>query len=124
MLPPVIRRVLARCGWELRRRLPEERYADLEPEFITLYERCAPATMTSIERMYALYQAVRHVDAANVPGDVVECGVWRGGSSMLAALVLGSLGERERAVWLYDTFAGMPPPAAVDRAIGGQDAAA
>ena len=123
MLPPVIRRVLARCGWELRRRLPEERYADLEPEFIALYERCAPATMTSIERMYALYQAVRHVHAAAIPGDVVECGVWRGGSSMLAALTLDSLGDRERHVWLYDTFEGMPPPADVDRSLTGQRAA-
>jgi O-methyltransferase len=124
MFADLIRGVLARRGWELRRRAPAAGHPDLEPEFIALYERCAPATMTSIERMYALYQAVRHVHAANVPGDVVECGVWRGGSSMLAALVLDSLGERERAVWLYDTFAGMPPPAEVDRAIGGQDAAA
>src|SRR5215216_5571558 len=123
MLPPFIRRVLARCGWELRRRSPEERYADLEPEFIALYERCAPATMTSIERMYALYQAVRHVHAAEAPGDVVECGVWRGGSSMLAALALESLGDRERCIWLYDTFEGMPPPAGVDRTLSGEHAA-
>jgi O-methyltransferase len=117
-----IRRALARRGWELRRRSPDVGCADLEPEFIALYERCAPATMTSIERMYALYQAVRHVHAAAIPGDVVECGVWRGGSSMLAALTLDSLGDRERRVWLYDTFEGMPPPADVDRSLTGQHA--
>src|SRR5215207_1701455 len=123
MLSHFIRRVLARRGWELRRRSPEERYADLlEPEFIALYERCAPATMTSIERMYALYQAVRHVHAAAIPGDLVECGVWRGGSSMLAALTLDSLGDRKRCVWLYDTFEGMPPPGDVDRSLIGQHA--
>jgi O-methyltransferase len=123
MLSRLIRGVLARRGWELRRRSPEAGYADLEPEFIALYERCAGATMTSIERMYALYQAVRHVHAAAVPGAVVECGVWRGGSSMLAALTLDSLGDRERHVWLYDTFEGMPPPADVDRSLTGQHAA-
>jgi len=80
--------------------------------------------MTSIERMYAVYQAVHHVHAAKIPGDVVECGVWRGGSSMLAALALDSLGERERCIWLYDTFEGMPPPAEVDRSVFGQPAAA
>ena len=97
MLKRVIRGGLARRGWELRRRSPEvehvglePQHADLEPEFIGLYERCAAATMTSIERMYALYQAVRYVHAAAIPGDVVECGVWRGGSSMLAALTLDS----------------------------------
>jgi O-methyltransferase len=118
----LIRRVLARRGLELRRVSADVGYADLEPEFIALYERCAPATMTSIERMYALYQAVRHVHAASVPGDVVECGVWRGGSSMLAALTLDSLGDRERRIWLYDTFEGMPPPADVDRSLTGQHA--
>ena len=59
---------------------------DLPPEFITLHDRCAPFTMTSLERMYALYEAVRYVDAAGIEGDIVECGVWRGGSSMMAAL--------------------------------------
>lgn len=113
---------LARRGWELRR-APEPANADLEPEFIALYERCAPATMTSIERMYALYQAVRHVHAAAIPGDLVECGVWRGGSAMLAALTLSSLGERERRIWLYDTFEGMPPPTDADRSISGELAA-
>jgi O-methyltransferase len=124
MFSRLIKGVLARRGWELRRRSPAAEAPDLEPEYIALYERCAPATMTSIERMYALYQAVRHVHAAEIPGDVVECGVWRGGSSMLAALALDSLGERERHVWLYDTFAGMPPPSDVDRSIAGQQATA
>ncbi len=122
MVSRFIKGALARRGWELRRRSPG-RPPDLEPEFVALYERCAPATMTSIERMYALYQAVRHVHAANIPGDVVECGVWRGGSSMLAALTLDSLGDRDRSLWLYDTFEGMPPPSDVDRSIDGEHAA-
>jgi len=45
-------------------------------------------TMTSPERLYALIQAVRHVAAAAVPGGIVECGVWRGGSMMAAARTL------------------------------------
>jgi O-methyltransferase len=63
---------------------------------------------------------VCHVHAATIPGDMVECGVWRGGSSMLAALTLDSLGDRERCIWLYDTFEGMPPPTDVDRSFGGE----
>jgi len=124
MFSRAIKRVLAGRGWELRRRSPVDGPPDFEPEFIALHERCAPATMTSIERMYALYQAVLHVHAARIPGDVVECGVWRGGSAMLAALALDSLGDRERNVWLYDTFEGMPPPAEVDRSFAGEPAAA
>jgi O-methyltransferase len=107
--------LLARRGWDLVRRDERPDRRDMEDEFLALYDRCAPFTMTSIERMYALYQAVRHVVRAGVPGDVVECGVWRGGSSMLAALVLDSLGDRERVIHLYDTFAGMPEPGEQDR---------
>src|SRR5688572_16940726 len=90
--------VLARRGWDLVRRDERPDRADMEEEFLALHARCAPFTMTSIERMYALYQGVRHVVRAGVPGDVVECGVWRGGSSMLAALLLDALGDRERAI--------------------------
>jgi hypothetical protein len=45
-----------------------------------------------------------------VAGAYVECGTWRGGSSMAAALELQRLGDTTRALWLYDTFEGMPRP--------------
>jgi O-methyltransferase len=123
MVSRLVVSALARLGWELRRRPGPGRtwrYADLEPEFLEIYERCAAATMTSIERMYALYQAVRHVHVASTPGDVVECGVWRGGSSMLAAMTLDSVGDRERRLWLYDTFEGMSEPTGADVALSGE----
>jgi O-methyltransferase len=90
---------------------PERSHPDLaDPDFTALCRRCGPFTMTSIERMYGLYQAVDHVHRRGLAGDIVECGVWRGGSSMLVALRLLQLGDTERALWLYDTFAGMPEP--------------
>jgi O-methyltransferase len=122
MYKRLIAAALARRGWVQQTPADAPSHPDLEPEFVTLYDRCEAATMTSIERMYALYQAVRYVHAASIPGDVVECGVWRGGSSMLAALTLDSLGDRERHVWLYDTFEGMPPPADADRSYTGEHA--
>jgi hypothetical protein len=87
---------------------------DLEPEFIELYELCREQTMTSIERMYALYTATRYVIENQIPGDFVECGVWRGGSVMLIAHTLLRLGKTDRGLWLYDTFDGMPPPSVED----------
>jgi O-methyltransferase len=87
---------------------------DLEPEFLELYERCREYTMTSIERMYALYTATRYVVESAVPGDFVECGVWRGGSVMLIALTLLRLDSADRSLWLYDTFDGMTPPSEED----------
>ncbi len=87
---------------------------DLEPEFLELYEKCRTETMTSLERMYALYNATRYIVANGIAGDFVECGVWRGGSVMLIALTLARLGDTGRTLWLYDTFAGMTPPQEID----------
>lgn len=70
--------------------------------------------MTSTERMYALYQAVGHVARAGLPGAFVECGVWKGGSAMVAALGFQELGQHDRDLYLYDTYEGMSEPTARD----------
>jgi len=93
-----------------------------EAGFAAAWERCRPFTMTSPERMYALWSAVHYVSAARLPGDVVECGVWKGGSSMLAALALLAAGDLERTLWLYDTFTGMTEPSDRDVDHSGRDA--
>lgn len=108
-----VRVALARVG--LQRVTPEP--PDLEPEFHDLYRLCSDYTMTSIERMYSLWGAVRHVTARGIDGDYVECGVWRGGSSMLAARTLLGLGDHRRRFFLYDTFAGMAEPTEEDGAL-------
>jgi hypothetical protein len=71
--------------------------------------------MTSIERGYALYQGVRYVINRNIPGAFVECGVWKGGSCMLACLAALEEGSRDRDFYLYDTFTGMSEPTEHDR---------
>jgi hypothetical protein len=82
-----------------------------------------PRTMTSHERLFALIVAVRYVVAHGIPGDLAECGVWRGGSMQAVARTLLQLGAAHRALHLYDTFEGMPEPAAVDRRLHGRPAA-
>ncbi len=83
---------------------------DMEPEFADLYHRIKPFTMTSLERVYGLYKAVEYVVRRGIPGDMVECGVWKGGSAMAIALTLKKLDASDRGIWLYDTFAGMTEP--------------
>jgi len=83
---------------------------DTETEFRTLAERVRSFTMTSFERMYALYTAVEYIEQAGIPGDIVECGVWRGGSMMLAAHKLLAMGRPNRDLYLFDTFEGLPKP--------------
>lgn len=95
---------------------------ETDSDFQRLYRVASSYTMTSKERMYGLYQAVNYVTARGLHGDFVECGVWRGGSSILAALAFMQLGVRRR-FRLFDTFKGMPPPTASDMDINGASAA-
>jgi hypothetical protein len=79
--------------------------------------------LTSVERIYALYKAVEYVVDADVPGDLAECGVWRGGSVMVMAATLVAKGDLRRRIHLYDTFDGNPPPTEVDKDFSGRPAA-
>ncbi len=96
---------------------------DFDEELIALCERVRPYTLTSPERIVALRDAVRHVVRAGIPGDVVECGVWRGGSMMVVALTLVELGALDRDLHLFDTFTHMPFPGDEDVDLYGQPAA-
>jgi O-methyltransferase len=86
--------------------LPEV-FARYENGFEALYEICKPYTATSRERMQALYASTHYVIDEEIPGDLVECGVYRGGSVMLMLGVLKERGISGRRVWMHDTFEGM-----------------
>jgi hypothetical protein len=79
-------------------------------------------TMTSYARIFALVVATRYVVDQHVAGDVVECGVWRGGSMQVVARTLLERGVRDRTLHLFDTFTGMPAPTDEDRRIKGPPA--
>jgi hypothetical protein len=96
---------------------------DFDEEDKELYRRVGSYTMTTPPRVHALVRAVEYVAARRIPGAIVECGVWRGGSMMAAALTLLRVGDSERELYLYDTFAGMPPPSDADTTRAGERAA-
>lgn len=89
------------------------RLTEAAPDFTAadraLMARVRPYTMTSLERVTGLCQAVRYLVRARIPGAIAECGVWKGGSVMAVALTLLELGE-PRDLYLFDTFEGMTPP--------------
>ena len=126
MVRKTAQRALSRWGYDIVRRPGAaslaETHPDMEAEFAAIFAKAEPFTMTSAERMYALWRAVGHVCRSGVQGDIVECGVWRGGSSMLAALTLLDLGESQRCLWLYDTFQGMSEPTDKDVSVTGYSA--
>jgi O-methyltransferase len=104
-------------GVDLVRRYPH----DFDRHLLKFIERARPSTMTSPERLYSLCKAVEYITKNRIPGDIVECGVWRGGSMVAVALTLVALNETTRSLWLYDTFEGMTPPTNKDvRIVGGE----
>jgi hypothetical protein len=84
--------------------------SDYDDEAKDIIRAVRPWTMTGPDKMYALIQAVRYVARHRIPGDVVECGVWRGGSMQAVARTLIAAGETSRDLHLFDTYEGMPPP--------------
>jgi O-methyltransferase len=86
-------------------------------------ERVLSRTMTQPQKLFGLILATRYIVANRLPGTIVECGVWRGGSMQAAALTLLESGDTGRELHLYDTFEGMTPPEDVDRRVDGKRAA-
>jgi hypothetical protein len=104
---------LRKQGYDLvKRGVPAADLLDDE-EFASMFAAARPYTMTSPERMRALSDATRYVVQRNVPGAIVECGVWKGGSMMIVARTLLSV-NATRPLYLYDTFAGMSQPSEHD----------
>lgn len=99
---------------------------DRDTLFAEIFAAARQYTMTPKVRMFALYEACRHVVLAGIHGDFVECGVWRGGSSIVAALTFERIAgpHHGRRIFLYDTFEGMAPPTDIDVDVGGTRAAA
>jgi hypothetical protein len=77
--------------------------------------------MTPPEVTLNAIRAAQYVAEYNIPGAVVECGVWRGGVSMAMASRL-SMGGQVKDLYLYDTFDGMSEPTENDVAPSGQKA--
>ena len=115
MIIKSLNKILNGFGYKILKDDFKERYA----EFLDIYEFCKPYTMTSVERMYALYKGVEYIVKNNIPGDFVECGVWKGGSSMLIAKTLQKFGVNDRKLWMYDTYEGMVEPGEEDKDVSG-----
>ena len=70
-------------------------------------------TLVSRERLFATLMSCKYVLENNLEGDFVECGVWRGGNSIIAAGIF-KLYNSSKKVYLYDTFQGMTAPTEAD----------
>ena len=104
----IARNILGKCispfGYDIVPRRPVQEFpVDFSPDEQAVWRYCRKFTLTAPGSLIALTRAVEYVCLAGVPGDIVECGVWAGGSMAGVAMTLKRL-EESRGLWLYDTF--------------------
>ncbi|HEX2257916.1 MAG TPA: TylF/MycF/NovP-related O-methyltransferase [Afifellaceae bacterium] len=115
----------ASAKWALRplglelRRSGIRHFPEATAEEATLIERFRPYTMISEQRQWSLLKAIDYIDRRAIPGDIVECGVWRGGNMMMVKAYRAKSPIRRRQ-FLYDTFAGMTEPTGHDVSADGR----
>src|SRR5690606_28743309 len=97
-------------------------YSDIQAEEKKIIDEVREFTLTNPERIVSFIRAINHIENNNIEGDIVECGVWKGGSIMAALRTLEGLNSMERNVYLYDTFEGMSEPTEADKSFRGESA--
>jgi hypothetical protein len=78
--------------------------------FIKHYIKGTAVSMLPLARFENLQSCIAQVVDENVPGDLIETGVWRGGAAIFMRAVLRTLGVGDRNVWVADSFEGLPKP--------------
>ncbi len=72
-------------------------------------------TMVTSNNLINLYRLVKKIDQDSIPGDIVECGVWNGGSTALMGFAHSQNKDALfRKFWLFDSFSGLPVPGEKD----------
>ena len=115
MIKNLIKKIIKKCGYEVHK---SGTYGEFPVDFnendIEVIKSVKQFTLTSIERRFALIQAVNYIIKNKIAGDIVECGVWKGGSIMAIAKTLLTLKSYDKELYLFDTFEGMPKPKEFD----------
>lgn len=119
-----LKNALHAAGLDVTRHYPRGREklpAYLDPAFMPLYRKFCDKTMVPWQGLYAAYSAARHIALNGIPGDIVECGVWKGGCMAIMAETIAQCGgAASREFYLYDTFTGMSEPGQEDRHSSGR----
>jgi O-methyltransferase len=84
----------------------------LRPMHLALVQtnRSTGETMMGTGALENLHFCLHEVRAHDVPGDLVEAGVWRGGGTIYMRAFLEAYQDRTRNVWVADSFEGLPKP--------------
>src|SRR5258705_495899 len=98
----LVKRIARNFGVQIVRH--QDGLSDLSETDRQLIDFVRPYTMTSPERVFGLANATRWLVESGVSGDIVECGVWRGGSMMAVAKTLLEANPADADLYLFETF--------------------
>jgi len=107
-----VQRLLGRFDLRLVGRVSPERVVEG-------YWPTSAETMLTPAGLDNIQYAVKTVIDEDVPGDLIETGVWRGGGAILMRAALAAYCDVTRTVWAADSFAGLPKPDEVHPADAG-----
>ena len=72
-------------------------------------------SLTPLVRRWNLIKSLHYINQNKLEGDIVECGIWRGGNLFLAKKIQDLYYKNiKRTFYGYDTFEGMPEPSVYD----------
>ena len=107
----IIKKIVQNSGYDIRKKGSFDTHPEFPSDFtendIEIIKKVKPFTLTSNERIYALLQATKYVIHNDVPGDIIECGVYRAGITLVMADTLRSSGS-SKIIHGFDSFEGMP----------------
>ncbi len=106
----VTKRLLTRVSGAFGMRLMQPRRYDIHKRPVGQDWPPTAHTMIGLKRLNNIQFCLDNVIASNVPGDVIETGVWRGGAVIFMRAILKSYGITDRTVWVADSFEGLPAP--------------
>lgn len=100
-LASLINNLLNRLGLGLHRHPQVEPLpTDLPKPFQFVLSNCRKLTLATHHRLAVIVDAVRYVESKQIAGDIVECADWRGGNTMVSALLLMQMGNKSRDLYL------------------------
>lgn len=110
----LIQKSLGVFGYEITKTMPPApiELSDEDVQLVEYVIKCE-LSMVSPQGLFSTLSASKYVAENNIPGDFVECGVWRGGNAIIAAEIFKRY-KVDKKVYLFDTFQGMTEPTVDD----------
>ena len=117
MIKPILKKIINNLGYNISKKsrwnVPENFIPEATKAEQAIISTALKYSMGTEVRIWSLIQSIKHIKNHDINGDIVECGVWKGGNIICAALVCDKL-KMKKNLWAFDTYEGMSEPEKID----------